>query len=52
MTAGSTVAVAFEPAGPGSPPRAWSISGNRYRRVPDAETYDVEVVTVSLSRLQ
>ena len=27
VTAGSTVAVAFEPAGPGSPPPAWPISG-------------------------
>ena len=38
VTAGSTVAVAFEPAGPGFPPPAWPISGNRYRRVPHAET--------------
>ena len=43
VTAGNTVAVAFEPAGPGSPPPAWPISGESYRRVPHAETDDVKV---------
>ena len=44
VTAGNTVAVAFEPAGPGSPPPTWPISGESYRRVPHAETDDVKVV--------
>ena len=44
VTAGNTVAVAFEPARPGSPPPAWPISGESYRRVPHAETDDDKVV--------
>ena len=44
VTAWNTVAVAFEPAGPGSPPPAWPISRESYRRVPHAETDDVKVV--------
>ena len=38
------MAVAFEPAGPGSPPPAWPISGESYKQVPHAETDDVKVV--------
>ena len=44
VTAGNTVAVAFEPVGPGSPPPAWPLLGESYRRVPHAETDDVKVV--------
>ena len=42
VTAGSTVAVAFEPARPGSPPPAWQNSGESVQA--HAETDDAKVV--------